>query len=796
MKITVIMPMYNAEKTVLYSVNSVLNQSWQDVEMLVVDDCSPDNDYQLCLDQYRNDPRVRVIRMEKNGGPAAARNHAIDIAQGDYVTFLDSDDGMLPGALEQLGKAAEKYDADVVHTTGYVIPVVNPSPHDIMSVPEERRLRVISDDQAPKEEYVLSPDTGVRVDGFLHGLYKGCVWGKLFRTSFLRENGIRFALLKMSEDTIFSLECLMKARTYVQIPAWPILYRVTGDSLSRGTRTAKSVENMLRATLGGNVAIQQRLESVPFFREHPEKLREILTHISQLMEDLYIRSAYRIVGRETLEANPGVNAVWDEYCGPNAAFLRKAYYDAHDGYPYIRDFFTEGDFMKNYEESLACQKGRDSSLSPRIPLGAGNQYFLYLGYHDKAAVIEYRFTLDVPVTDANLREAVRRTLRCFPYFRLQPYLNEFGQLVMLENEHDVPVYFIPEDQYLHLGSPETNGYLFCVTAGDHVIRVCASHALGDGRSVFYFAQLLMHEYLTVLGLPSDPAQVPYSEEDPAQGDIMETSFDVCRNMEVHPDGSLYVPGSVFHFPDQCIYSGTQYTRSYCISWAHEELMNAVHSLGTTPVGFMSAVLGDAIYRCYEVQGNDIVGFIPVDMRAMLGSRAQSNFSMNVSIPYTPDDVSLPMADKAGKLRASLKAQATKDNMVSAVQGIIPMYEMMQQIPLNAPEILEMMYQKQAEAEPTRTYLLSNVGAVHLPPDVAKHVERVALRITNLESTPAYVLLSDRDRGMLLANQNFQDAGFLPAVCDILGEYGIHATLTDEGETQCHRVDTTLFERCH
>ena len=50
--------------------------------------------------------------------------------------------------------------------------------------------------------------------------------------------------------------------------------------------------------------------------------------------------------------------------------------------------------------------------------------------------------------------------------------------------------------------------------------------------------------------------------------------------------------------------------------------------------------------------------------------------------------------------------------------------------------------------------------------------------------------------MLLANQNFQDAGFLPTVCDILGEYGIHATLTDEGETQCHRVDTTLFERCH
>ena len=367
---------------------------------------------------------------------------------------------------------------------------------------------------------------------------------------------------------------------------------------------------------------------------------------------------------------------------------------------------------------------------------------------------------------------------------------------MLENENDVPVYFQEADRYRYLGSEETNGYLFCVTAGEDEIRVCASHALGDGRSVFFFAQLLIHYYLVCSGIPSDAAQVPYSEADPAEGDVLETSFAICKNMEVHPDGANYVPKQVFHIPDECVYSGTAVTRSYCISWAQEEMAAAVHRMKTTPVGFISAVLGDAMYRCYRIEGRDIVGFVPVDMRGILGSRAQSNFSMNVSVPYTPEDTALSMEEKAQKLRASLKAQTTRDNLAAAVQGIIPMYEMMEQIPMNNPIIFDMLYQKQAETEPTRTYLLSNIGAVRFPADLAPHIRQLSLRITNLESTPAYVLLSDRDRGMLLANQNYVDGGLLQTVCDILGEYGVHAALTDEGETQCHRVDPTRFGRCH
>ena len=92
MKISVIMPMYNATKTVLYSVDSIVDQTYTDFEVLIVDDCSTDESVKICEEQYKDEPRVRVIRQEKNGGPAAARNRGMELAEGEYITFLDSDD--------------------------------------------------------------------------------------------------------------------------------------------------------------------------------------------------------------------------------------------------------------------------------------------------------------------------------------------------------------------------------------------------------------------------------------------------------------------------------------------------------------------------------------------------------------------------------------------------------------------------------------------------------------------------------------------------------------------------------
>lgn len=355
MKISIIMPMYNAKKTVIYSANSVLLQDYPDLELLMVDDCSTDDTVEVVSEYFKDDSRVRVIRQEKNMGPAAARNRGIKEAKGKYITFVDSDDGMVGNGLRILAEAAEEYDADIVHTIGYFIPVEAPTRDDIMAVPKEKLLRYVSDADAPERPLLLTKDMGERIQSVKKGKFNGNVWGKLFRADFLREHHIEFSNLRMSEDTIFALECMLKAQTYVQIPECIILYRTFGDSLSRGNKNPAFFTKILDATIGGNILIEEKLRDIPWLREKPAELNSFLSFVSETMENIYIRPTYGIVGRCELEDDEGVNRVWSKYFKGNAEFVKKVFYDAHDVYPPVPDYFSGDVLMNECRKKLEVQ---------------------------------------------------------------------------------------------------------------------------------------------------------------------------------------------------------------------------------------------------------------------------------------------------------------------------------------------------------------------------------------------------------------------------------------------------------
>lgn len=349
-KVSVIMPMYNAVKSVTYSIDAVLNQTMQDVEIVVVDDCSPDNEFEVCQEKYKNEPRVILIKQETNQGPAAARNKAFEIIKGEYVTFLDSDDGMISGALETLYSVAKKYDADVVHTTGCYLPVHKPDVYDLMSVHETHYLHQDKDKNPVKETTVLTQDLKERINGFINGEYNGNVWGKLIRTQFIMENNIRFANLKMSEDTIFSFECLMKAKTYVLHPYKCILYRIMGDSLSRGSKTSAFMVKTLDAVFGGNEVLEKCMNTVPFFKECPEYIDIVFNYINYAMDVYYTIPTYQSVGREAIEKDPKIKALWKKYFGAQASFIEMYYYDRLDAAPKVVDIAGA---QPTYEQCLA-----------------------------------------------------------------------------------------------------------------------------------------------------------------------------------------------------------------------------------------------------------------------------------------------------------------------------------------------------------------------------------------------------------------------------------------------------------
>jgi glycosyltransferase involved in cell wall biosynthesis len=109
--ISVIIPSYNRAETIRRSVDSVLNQTYSDIEVIVVDDCSTDNTIDI-ISNY--DDRVRCIRHEQNRGACAARNTGIMNAKGEYIAFQDSDDEWFPDKLEKQIKALESSGSDVV----------------------------------------------------------------------------------------------------------------------------------------------------------------------------------------------------------------------------------------------------------------------------------------------------------------------------------------------------------------------------------------------------------------------------------------------------------------------------------------------------------------------------------------------------------------------------------------------------------------------------------------------------------------------------------------------------------
>ena len=112
-KVSIIVPIYNAENYLEKCLESLLFQSYKNLEILLIDDGSPDKCPQICDEYAKKDSRVRVVH-QKNSGASKARENGLKIAQGEYVSFVDPDDWLEISAMEELMEAAEMFAADIV----------------------------------------------------------------------------------------------------------------------------------------------------------------------------------------------------------------------------------------------------------------------------------------------------------------------------------------------------------------------------------------------------------------------------------------------------------------------------------------------------------------------------------------------------------------------------------------------------------------------------------------------------------------------------------------------------------
>ena len=226
-RVSVIMPLYNAEAYMRNSIKSIIGQSHKDIEIILVDDGSSDETLTVAYELASIDNRISVI-PQKNAGPGSARNNGLDHCHGQFVCFVDSDDYLEKDAIQTMLEAFEE-DVDIVQCRA--MKVYNDARDDLETWEKEKL--VLTSYEAMKD-YLYNPKPIIRF----------AVWAKLFRREVI-EN-IRFPIMNNSEDVVFNAEAICRCRNIKYIPR--ILYRVLvrDDSLSHRNMTEEKVQSSLR----------------------------------------------------------------------------------------------------------------------------------------------------------------------------------------------------------------------------------------------------------------------------------------------------------------------------------------------------------------------------------------------------------------------------------------------------------------------------------------------------------------------------------------------------------------------
>ena len=119
-KVSIVVPIYNVEKYLKQCIESIINQTLQDIEIILVDDGSPDNCPQICDEYAKKDSRIKVVH-KKNGGLSSARNAGIEVATGDFIGFVDSDDYIELDMYEKMYNIAKENHVDFVVSDYYKV---------------------------------------------------------------------------------------------------------------------------------------------------------------------------------------------------------------------------------------------------------------------------------------------------------------------------------------------------------------------------------------------------------------------------------------------------------------------------------------------------------------------------------------------------------------------------------------------------------------------------------------------------------------------------------------------------
>lgn len=273
-KITVIIPVYNVEIYLNRCINSVINQTFRDLEIILVDDGSLDGSRAICEKYATKDDRIKVFAKE-NGGLSSARNYGLDRASGDYIYLLDSDDFIHESTLEKLINAMEQYGVDIVSSK-------------LMTVSEE------IDSRLEKKDCDVRFLKSTNKEFYLQNISNHAC-GKLYKKILFE--GIRYPENRNYEDIATTFKLYMKANDIAYTQEGLYFYRVLPTAITK-TLSRKNIDDLILAYRDAKAALSNSNQLYNYYL-----LTILYTLYSRVLrmsanEEEYVKRVERLVYEE------------------------------------------------------------------------------------------------------------------------------------------------------------------------------------------------------------------------------------------------------------------------------------------------------------------------------------------------------------------------------------------------------------------------------------------------------------------------------------------------------------------
>lgn len=264
--VSIVIPMYNAEKYIGDCLYNILIQTFQDFEVIVVDDCSTDRSCEVVesyLPEFNVEgEKLKLLRRSFNSGaPGIPNNMGLNISRGEYISFLEADDFIKTTTYEELYPIAKKFDADVVHCEKYF---------QFIDGQDTFEITGYENGEFVKEPTLITENLAERVQDLYNKKFLLNVWTKLIRRDFIAENDLKM-IDANAHDAIYTCCLICTAKRYVRVPNVVNFYRIVENSMSHiQENIPKTIKKWLKTLTKGFDYLEHLLSKREFYQKNPD----------------------------------------------------------------------------------------------------------------------------------------------------------------------------------------------------------------------------------------------------------------------------------------------------------------------------------------------------------------------------------------------------------------------------------------------------------------------------------------------------------------------------------------------